>query len=123
LHFIGGLNIVLDENRNAVQRSPSSFTFALLIERSSNRKRIWIHFDYGSKGRSIPVYRFNAFQVQLNDALSGQRALVYASLKVSDGYLFELEAFGARSGLCGTRSGKRAADGGRSKKCSTIHLT
>ena len=45
MHAIGGLDIVLDQNRDAMQRAPDLATLALGIERVGNGQRIGVEFD------------------------------------------------------------------------------
>src|ERR1700722_6839831 len=111
-HFVGGIDIVLDENRNSMQQSAGAFFFALPIEPIGQSERVGIDFDNGAKLRTFAVERIDARQ--LTELYLARCPAVQAG----DTQLFQIEARDVFGLLAGGESRSRTAEEG-----AAIHLS
>ena len=93
-HAIGGIDVVLDENGNAVQRAARPFVAPLFVERIGDRQRVGIELDDGVDGRPALVDFVDALEILLRQ---GARASYLPDfircLQIRDGGFIELEGF------------------------------
>ena len=116
LHAVGGVDVVFDQDGNAVQRAARALGFALLVEGLRDGQGVGIEFDHAIDGRPAPVYFFDPGHVFLGEGLSCEFSRCHTRLEICDGELVELEAsnFG-RAGAAARHlagAGQRRQQGG-----------
>ena len=114
LHAVGCVDVVFDEDGNAVQRPAGAFRLALGIELFGYGKRVRIHFDHAVHRRPALVHGFDARQIFFGEGSSGDFAGVHRRLKIGHGGFIELERGNAWSGCrgCIESSGRRKCRNG-----------
>src|SRR5689334_18715410 len=81
-HAIGGIDVVLEKNRNSVQRTARSSRGALTIERIRNRKRIRIYFQNVMQRWSFLVERIDPLDVLLRYRSCSSTPSCHVALKI-----------------------------------------
>ena len=94
-HPIAGVDVVLDEDRDAVQRPAHALAFALGVERVGNRQRVGIELDDRPQRRTAAIDRLDARGVQLDEPPRGVAAGRHRLLQLGDRRFVELECAGA----------------------------
>ena len=84
MHGIGGVDVVLDQHGNAVQRPAHFSVLAFRVELVGDLQCIGIELDDGMQRRSGRVDGGDTVEVQLHDGVGGQFAGSHAALKVAD---------------------------------------
>src|SRR4051794_14908529 len=67
-HTIGSVDVVFQQNRDAMQRATDLALLALAIERIGERFRFRIEFDNGAEPRAVAVEVMNASRVEFQEA-------------------------------------------------------
>ena len=91
VHAVGGVNVVLDEHRNAVQRAANAPGFSLCIALLGDAHRVGIALDDRVDRGPGLVDRVDAREVQLGDRARGVAARLHAFLQRGDRRFLELE--------------------------------
>ena len=97
LHVVGGVDVVLDQDRDAVERPARAFLRALPVELAGDGQGVGIHLDDGVETRSAPVDLLDPLEVERDEALGGRRSRRHHLLEPGDRRLLERE--GNRGGL------------------------
>ena len=82
--MIGGIDVVLDDDRNAVQRRARALGLALGIHRARGLERLRIDGDHRVQRRTLAIVGIDARQEHLHQPLRGQRALGKRGVDVGD---------------------------------------
>ena len=90
-HLVGGVNVILKQNRNAVQRAARARGLALGVERVRNRQRVGIQLDDRVERWPSPVDLFDAAEVHFRQPSCSRLARGHSGLKFGDGQLFHFE--------------------------------
>jgi hypothetical protein len=88
---IGGVDVVFDQDRNAVKRTVQASCDTLGIERGGDRKRIGIQLDHRMQRWAVPIQRLNAGDVGADDLPSCSTARLLILNERADRRLFEIE--------------------------------
>ena len=96
LHAVGGIDVVLDQDRNAVQRAARALGFALLVEACGDGQGVGIEFDHAVDGRPAAVDLFDPGQVFFGEGLRREFSRCHPRLQIRDGKLVELETSPSR---------------------------
>lgn len=67
LHSVRGIDVVLDQNRHAMQGASGPFRLRLSIERVGDGESVRIYFDHRSQRRTTPVNLLDSIQVALDE--------------------------------------------------------
>ncbi len=67
--MIGSLDVVLDEDRHAVQRAAGTARLAFGVERCRDVERARVGFNHGPQVRTMPVQLLDPRQVALRELL------------------------------------------------------
>ena len=90
-HPVGGVDVVLEQHRDAVERPARSLGGPLLVERLGQRERLRVGLDDRLERDVLPVHGRDPLEIQLDHALRGVAARRHARLQLGDGDLLELE--------------------------------
>jgi hypothetical protein len=82
-HFVAGFDVVLDEDRDAMEGSARAFVFALTIEVSGDGGGVTIQFDDGVEVRALSINLSDAREIFLDQMRSGPAADRQSFLKLS----------------------------------------
>ena len=108
-----GVDVVLDGDRNAVQKAAAASCLALLIELARDLGGARVDREHGAEARTLFVVGLDALQVQTDEPLVGQHAGVHGGVDVGDagGEEIERARLGARI-LRGKKNGGDEEKGG-----------
>ena len=67
-HRIGGLDVILDQNRHAVQWPARSVRAALLVQCGGDLQRTRIGLEHGTQLRAVTIQRLDTIEVDLRQA-------------------------------------------------------
>jgi len=101
LHAVQRRNVVLDQNRNSVQRPARPFFFPLLVQRLRNFQRVRIRFNDAVDRRSAIVDRRDALEIFQRDGLRVVLPGFHSPLQFANRNLVQLKRWNIRS-LCGS---------------------
>ena len=90
-HAVVGIEIVLERDRDAVERSAESASAALRVEFIGDFERVRVDLDHRAQFGALPVHRFDALDVGLGDGAGGVFARLHHALEVIGGDLVEFE--------------------------------
>ncbi len=90
-HPVVGIDVVLDQNRNSVQRPSHLLRPSLGVHRVGDREGVRIQLDDSAEGRTMPVDGFDSRDVLLGDRARGQFPACHHALQLIDRHLVELE--------------------------------
>jgi hypothetical protein len=102
-HPVGGADVVLDQDRDAVERSAGALAAPLGVERVGDGERLRVDFDHRPQLRPFGVQGVDAGQILLGERARRLLARGESSLKLGDRGFLELE-------------GSRSGGGGRSRR-------
>ena len=112
-HSIRGVDVVFQQDGNAVQRAADLPLLPFAIELIRNRRRLRIDFDDGAKRRSLSIETVDAAQVRVHDRAGGEAAGPHPSLQIRDRQFVELEGWGdvaaGAAGSCRVQAAPLAA--------------
>ena len=96
-HPIAGGDVVLEQNRHAVQRSAHAPAPPLGVESVGDERRVGIDLEDAAKRRPAPVDRVNPREVLLDERPRALLSRLHAPLQFGDGRLLEIERRGEGS--------------------------
>ncbi len=114
LHAVGCIDVVFDQDRNAMHRAAWTFLLPLTIQGVGDGERVGIGLDHRAQRGPTTVDGFDSSQVLFGNRARGELAGAHAVGEITNGDLLEilrLRGGGAYQG-CG---------GSGLEKCSTIH--
>ena len=88
---VRGIEVVLQDDRNTVERRARPLALALGVERARRLERLGIHADHGAKLRSTPVVRLDARQAHLHELFGSEGAGAEGGVDVGNGRRIELD--------------------------------
>ena len=88
-HSIARVDVVLDENRNPVERAAGALLRALRVEGVSDGDRVGIDLDDRMERRATAIDFFDAIELHLRNLVSGIAAAGHPFLKLRRGRLFK----------------------------------
>ena len=88
LHAIGGIDVVLHEHGDPMQRPPDAARTALRVERVGDLERVGVRLQHRAERR---VGRLDPFEVRLGQPAGGERARRHRGPELLDRRLLELE--------------------------------
>ncbi len=88
---VGGVVVVLEDNRDAVQRRARTLRFSLGIERARGLERLRIERQHRAQRRPLPVVRVDARQTELHQSFCRQRTGVERAVDVGDSERVEID--------------------------------
>ena len=83
-HAVGGVQVVFDQDGNAVQRATRAFFLPLLVQRLGDGEGIGVDLDHRAQARPMVVDGIDAFQIQAGELTGGQLTAVHAGLDFKD---------------------------------------
>ena len=90
-HAVGGRDVVLDQDRDAVQRAARSPALALRVEPVGDRERVGVDLEHAVQRRPDPVDRLDAREVFVDERPGGLPSRLHPLLQVGDRRLLEIE--------------------------------
>jgi hypothetical protein len=94
----GGIDVVLDEHRDAVQRPARGARLPLGVQAVGDGEGVGIHLEDVVERRPLPVERLDAGEVLLHERSDGLLPGIEALAKVGNGQLLEVK--GGNRGIC-----------------------
>ena len=98
LHAVGSVDVVLDQDRNPVQRAARALGLPLLVEGVGNGQGVGVEFDHAVHRRPAPVDLFDPRHVFLGQGSRGKFPDFMPACKLRDGEFVEFEGSNLRSG-------------------------
>ncbi len=95
-HRVGGLDIVLDQHRNAVQRSAHPPRPTLGVERLGLGQRVGIERDHAAQRRPLAVHRRDPREIRPDQIDTARRPRRHACLKLIDRAFLDRDGPGHR---------------------------
>ncbi len=117
-HAVARRDVVLEQDRDAVQRAAEHARLALAVALGGDGKGIRIEFDDRADARSLAVDGADAGQVARRQGARGQPAGRHARLQLGDRCLQVLETRCGANGRCGHDGGR---GGGAQQKVPPMH--
>ena len=96
-----GVEVVLERDRDAVERSADSASAALRVEFIGDLQSVRVDLDHRAKFGALPVHGFDAPDVGLGDGAGGVFARLHHALEVGGGDLVEFERRDLALSACG----------------------
>ncbi len=90
-HPVGGVDVVLDQDGNAVQRPARTLGSPFRVERIRDGQRVRVHFDDSMQSRTAPVDLVDAPEIQLGDLARRIAPRRHPRLELRGGDFFERE--------------------------------
>ena len=120
LHLVGGVDVVFEQDRDAVQRSARTALGSFAIERLGNGERIGVGLDHAAQRWAAAIDRLDALQVRLDYLARAGLAARLARLQLGDADLFDVDCQSApsvpvRSSQKDTRKGVHDYGGGSTR--------
>jgi hypothetical protein len=84
-HPVGGVDVVLDDDRDPVQRTARPLRLALLVERAGDRQRLGVGLADRPQVRPLAIDLVDPRQVQLDELPRRVAALGHPVLQLGDG--------------------------------------
>ena len=127
-HAVGSVDVVLDENRNAVQRTAGTFPRTLDVERVSYLQSVRVEFDDGVEAGALFVELLYTVEVALDDLPGAERTGFHLFLQFENGQFFHVDRLrlpvrnGESGSGQGTRYGGDAPESSVFQKIPAFHL-
>src|SRR6185369_15552626 len=97
LHLVGSVDVVLEQDRDAVQWSARTAFGAFAVERLSNGDRLWIRLDHTAQRGARAIDGLDPRQVRLDHLARARLAARLARLQVGDADFFDVDCQSAPS--------------------------
>ena len=107
---VGGVVVVLDHHRDAVQRPAHVAGRALGIEIGGDLGGARVDGDHRVEGRAALVVGRDPFEVGRHELYRGDRAVTHRGAQLADRFLRDVEAGGRRGGRCAASDGQAGHD-------------
>ena len=90
-HPVGGVDVVLDHHRHAVQRPARATCGPLRVESVGDRERLRVGLEHRVEHRSRAVDLLDALQIHLGEGTSRELSGLHALLQLADRNLLEID--------------------------------